>query len=265
MQDDALSALDWRLLAQIRDFLRAFYDATKACEGQTATIDRVLPIMDFLLEKYEQGAEEFQDNRFMLASIHAGWSKLRDHFNKSDRATAYIAAIVLNPVRKWAFFDDWDRGWKDEARVSLKSFWETKYRSSTGLPQAPNSPEPDLENVFLQWMEEKSTVLEDIDELDRYLTEPRLKKISTVIGWWQDQAQKSRFLLLSLMAIDIFSIPAMSSEPERVFSGAKNTLSDNRASLTMSTIQATQCLKSWFRSGLFTKKDINGVIPDFIS
>ena len=67
------------------------------------------------------------------------------------------------------------------------------------------------------------------------------------------------------MAIDIFSIPAISSEPEKVFSGAKNTLSDNWTSLTMSTIQAPQCLKSWFCSGLFTKGDINRVIPDLIS
>ena len=108
----------------------------------------------------------------MLASIDAGWSKLRDYFNKSDCATAYVAAIVLNPIRKWAFFDSWDEDWKREARTSLKSFWETKYRSSTGLPQGPASPYLDFENSFLQWIEEKSTVLEDIDELDRYLTEP---------------------------------------------------------------------------------------------
>lgn len=54
-----MSALDLRLLAQIWDFLQAFYDATKTYEKQTATIDQVLPIMDFLLKKYEQGAEEF--------------------------------------------------------------------------------------------------------------------------------------------------------------------------------------------------------------
>ena len=42
----------------------------------------------------------------MLASIDARWSKLRNYFNKSDRAIAYIVAIVLNPVRKWAFFDN---------------------------------------------------------------------------------------------------------------------------------------------------------------
>lgn len=114
-------------------------------------------------------------------------------------------------------------------------------------------------------MEEESTVLEDIDELDRYLTEPRLKKKSTIIDWWQDPAQKSRFPLLSPMAIDIFSITAMSPEPERVFSGAKNTLSDNRASVTMSTIQGTQCLKSGFRSGLFTREEVTQVMqPDIV-
>lgn len=109
-------------------------------------------------------------------------------------------------------------------------------------------------------MEEKETVLEDIDELDQYLTESCLKKTITVVGWWQDEAQKSRFPLLSLMAIDIFSIPAMSSEPERVFSGAKNTLSDNRASMSISTIPITQCLKLWFCSGLFTREEISKVI-----
>jgi hypothetical protein len=33
------------------------------------------------------------------------------------------------------------------------------------------------------------------------------------------------------MALDMFSIPAMSAEPERVFSGSKITISDRRCSL----------------------------------
>jgi hypothetical protein len=47
------------------------------------------------------------------------------------------------------------------------------------------------------------------------------------------------------MALDILSIPAMSAEPERLFSGAKMTISDRRNRLTIDTIQALQCLKSW--------------------
>jgi hypothetical protein len=52
---------------------------------------------------------------------------------------------------------------------------------------------------------------------------------------------------LSLMAIDLLSIPAMSAEPERVFSGAKLTITDQRARLQGTTIEALECLKSWYR------------------
>ena len=62
------------------------------------------------------------------------------------------------------------------------------------------------------------------------------------------------------MAIDIHSIPAMSSEPERVFSGARHTISDQRASLKGETIGLLECLKSWFRLGIFTEQDLHAIV-----
>ena len=62
------------------------------------------------------------------------------------------------------------------------------------------------------------------------------------------------------MVIDIFSISAILSKLERIFSGAKNTFSDNKVSLTMYIIQAIQSLKSWFCSKLFTKRDFSKTI-----
>jgi hypothetical protein len=47
------------------------------------------------------------------------------------------------------------------------------------------------------------------------------------------------------MALNILSIPAMSADPERLFSGAKITISDCRNRLGIATIQAIECLKSW--------------------
>jgi len=44
--------------------------------------------------------------------------------------------------------------------------------------------------------------------------------------------------------------PAMSDELERVFSGARRTISWSRAKLGSTAIEQTQCLKSWMRSGL---------------
>ena len=62
------------------------------------------------------------------------------------------------------------------------------------------------------------------------------------------------------MVIDIYSIPAMSSEAERVFSEAKRTISDSRGSLKSETIELLECLKSWFRLGIFTKEDLHAIV-----
>ena len=83
-----------------------------------------------------------------------------------------------------------------------------------------------------------------------------------IISWWMDTTQRLRFPLLSAMAIDIFSIPAMSSEAERVFSGTKHTISDERASLHIITIEALESLKSWFRAGLFTNDELSQTIAN---
>ena len=47
------------------------------------------------------------------------------------------------------------------------------------------------------------------------------------------------------MVLDMLSILAMSSDPERLFSGAKITIVDRRNLLNIDTINALECLKSW--------------------
>ena len=56
------------------------------------------------------------------------------------------------------------------------------------------------------------------------------------------------------MAIDIFSIPAMSSKGERVFSEVQHTITNKRSSSKIGIIEALECLKSWFRAEIFTHK-----------
>jgi hypothetical protein len=52
------------------------------------------------------------------------------------------------------------------------------------------------------------------------------------------------------MAIDIFSIPPMSDEPERVFSGARRTCTWDRAQLDVKTIENLEVLGNWVRNDL---------------
>jgi hypothetical protein len=51
------------------------------------------------------------------------------------------------------------------------------------------------------------------------------------------------------MALDVLSIPAMSAEPERLFSGTKITITDRRNRVGIESIEATECLKSWLGKG----------------
>lgn len=49
------------------------------------------------------------------------------------------------------------------------------------------------------------------------------------------------------MAITVFSIPPMSAEPERVFSGTKHTIAPERVRLGPEMVEITECVKSWVR------------------
>ena len=52
------------------------------------------------------------------------------------------------------------------------------------------------------------------------------------------------------MAMDILSIPAMSDEPERIFSGGRRTVSWERAQMGAENLERVECLKYWKRSGI---------------
>ncbi|CAD0011781.1 unnamed protein product [Aureobasidium pullulans] len=54
------------------------------------------------------------------------------------------------------------------------------------------------------------------------------------------------------MARDLFTIPAMSDEPERVFSSCGNMVTPQRGKLTGEAIEESQCIKSWMRHGIIT-------------
>ncbi len=79
----------------------------------------------------------------------------------------------------------------------------------------------------------------------------------SLVSWWINAAQRSRYFLLSSMAIDTFSIPDISFEVERVFSGAKLTITGKRLSLHIGTSIVLEWLKSWFRVGIFTQDDLS--------
>jgi hypothetical protein len=55
------------------------------------------------------------------------------------------------------------------------------------------------------------------------------------------------------MALDILSIPAMSDKPERVFLGARRTISWERGQMEPETLEFVECLKHWKQNGILNE------------
>ena len=55
-----------------------------------------------------------------------------------------------------------------------------------------------------------------------------------LIRWWQNR--EAEYPILSQLAFDLLSIPAMAAGVERVFSGTKELITDRRNALDMESI-----------------------------
>src|ERR1700733_14136326 len=116
------------------------------------------------------------------------------------------------------------------------------------LELATSQPTLKTDNQFLLFLNEQDGGVEVIeDEYAHYYAQPVIKGLYNARDWWLQPAQQQVYPHLSQLALEILSIPAMSAEPERIFSATKLILTDRRNKLSMKMIEALACLKSWYK------------------
>ena len=93
------------------------------------TIERILPSMEYLLSHYKAALDTFVDNKFMLSALDTRYDKSIKYFNKNERNPAHIAAMVLQPNRKWAMFGRWEPEDLASAKQALRTMWQFKYNT----------------------------------------------------------------------------------------------------------------------------------------
>ncbi|KJZ70940.1 hypothetical protein HIM_09644 [Hirsutella minnesotensis 3608] len=156
--------------------------------------------------------------------------------------------------------------WIERAKARVGQLWRDEYKPATqccDIRQIPEQmPHTRRPNGYKAWMkEQKATIFSmDDDEYDVYCREP-VMMVPDPLKWWLDPAQRRRFPGLSLMAIDILSIASMSAETERLFSKAKLSVTDQRGSMNVETLNLLECLRSWDASALILPTEcqyING-------
>ena len=129
---------------------------------------------------------------------------------------------------KFEFFEfQWaDRpDWVEKAKAETVAIWQSKYKSSSRaaspfLPVLGDILHHESEEPLWRQRKRVRLAAERHDEFERFQgLEEQLHGIGPLDYWIQKRkSSDSRTRDLAAMAIDILSIPAMSAEPERVFS-----------------------------------------------
>jgi len=185
---------------------------------------------------------------------------LDKYYLKTNMSPFYTAALVLNPTFCIRYIEQhWPKKWSKPILAKVKKLWE-KYKEEvvplqttlTFLYNNPSQELPELDTfdrIALSLCSVARPASED--EYEDYNSQESYDPGKRgALAWWYQDTQRQRWPRLSLMAIDILSIPAMSDEPERVFSGGCRTISWDRGSMLPETLEQRECLKHWKKSGL---------------
>ena len=142
-----------------------------------------------------------------------------------------------------------------------KDLWLTQYKELDIPAQSPakvsatgRTKEPDEFDLIGRELDVVTLSNLGKDEYEHFVNDKPIPITTSALAWWSAGPQRLAYPRLSQMAIDILSIPAMSAEAERVFSGARRQISWDRARLGGEHIEKMECLKHWL-----TKKVLDNV------
>ncbi|KAJ6437961.1 cyclase/dehydrase family protein [Purpureocillium lavendulum] len=283
VSQDALTPQDWVDLGHFIDILKPFKDLTKRMEGRAnkagiegshGSLHETIESLDVLFKKLQEAGNFAEDHPDVVSTyyshaIDAARLKLEEYF------------VALHPANKFTYFElEWSHSkqWVSEAKKVVQDAY-AKYEEGAA--------EKDLTEGSLQCQQEEEqednvlgnpVTLDPLQEarrrrqrlaaattsgirgrkrtrltseLDEFMarTNKADLDVEDPLEWWVRHA--ADYPILSKMAFDHFSCPAMSAECERVFSQAKKTITDERNRLSSDTVAAIECQKHLLRSEPF--------------
>ncbi len=257
----ALSPSDWDTVREINIFLKPFDKVTSRTQGDLDSIEKTLSTMDILVKHFEKQRSKHANNAGFRNAILMAWHAFDKYYLLTDEVPAYAAALLLHPSRRKRYIDvNWSKPWVAAVLPKLQSLWEESYALAERdaviavPPLSQPTPQPDEYELLEQDLDVIQTSADDwISFIE---ADPTEITTQTALQWWCQEQQRTRHPRLSRMAIDILSVPAMSAEAERVFSGARRQIPWSRASLGSRVIEQMECLKHWFRNGWLEELDV---------
>ena len=234
---------------------------SRAGKGRNGSVWETLPAIEALLEHVERLKEEALRTRVSESrrtAINNCWKVIDKYYQLTDQVpNIYFTATVLNPTLRLQWYETrWTtRALKaalDKHRKTLTTNWKRDYSTQSVTTAAPVVPQ---KRTLIEAFLDRGKQQANVDELTAYLREPvtrvREGERLNLFKWWDDH--KEQYPTLAQMAFDILSIPAMSAECERVFSGAGALVTNRKKRMLEDIIEAIECLRSWWRQDIISQ------------
>ncbi|KID93617.1 transposase-like protein, partial [Metarhizium majus ARSEF 297] len=254
----ALTPDDWDTLREINIFLKPFEKVTTRTQGDLDSVEKTLATMDILVKHFEKQKNKHANNIAFQNAILMAWYAFDKYYLLTDEVPAYAAALLLHPSRRKRYIDiNWNKSWVKAVLPQLQSLWEEKYATIEGNAVSTLSKQTDEPDEYDLLERDLDVVQTSADDWISFIeADPTEIATKTALEWWCQEQQRIRYPRLSRMAVDILSVPAMSAEAERVFSGARRQIPWSRANLGPKTIEQMECLKHWLRNGWLNQLNI---------
>jgi hAT family C-terminal dimerisation region len=206
--------------------------------------------------------------KFLLSRISRAYDKFKTYSYKLEDSPYYAAARIFDPSCRTTWLKGNDNQWihNGEAKFrKVKALWDKFIREIPEIELRTTSIEGKKNHAKDVKIEELDAFQQlklkqrnqqarpqSQDEFESYCSQTPSYDLEGIspITWWTLESQQTLWPRLSVLAINVLSIPGMSDKPERKFSGARRTISWERAAFNMDTVEMTECLKDWKTSGI---------------
>jgi hypothetical protein len=278
-------------LEQFFNILKPFKDLTKRMEGRAnkaglegshGSLYETIESLDVLFKELQEAGKFTNDHpeqvsKYYSCAIDAARLKLEEYFGLTDATPAYRCAVALHPANKFTYFElEWshNKRWINEAKRVVQDVYAQYEEAAVEVDTAESTQEEDNEVTIdsdmtldpLQQARKRRQRLaatsasttrgrkraKTSSELDEFMARSNKadQDVEDPLEWWIRHA--SDYPVLSKMAFDLFSCPAMSAECERVFSQTKRVITDERNRLKSDTVAAIECQKHLLRTGMLS-------------
>jgi hypothetical protein len=161
----------------------------------------------------------------LCVQINAAWKKLDHYYELTDQSPVYIASLVLHPAFTWDYLESIWRSkphWISHHKLKIQRLWETSYLDGQVPIYQQNQPLNRRHRLKLFNLKDDKPEGLTEDDYKRWCRRPRDRALikQPPLSFWMSEPIQTAYPRLQKLALNLFTIPAMSDEPERVFSSA---------------------------------------------